>query len=93
VRSGWWLAGAATIGLATGVAALLSRHDVALPGATLTAVLVLAVIGPAVSAGFVGVATPYPIGGFPTSTHTFWLGVAAVGGLICVAALRPGLRR
>lgn len=93
VWSGWWLAGAATIGVAVGVAALLSRHDVALPGATLAAVLVLAVIGPAVSAGFVGVATPYPIAGFPAGVHTFWLCVAAAGGLICFAALRPGLRR
>jgi hypothetical protein len=91
-RAGWWLMGVATITLAAGIAAVLSRRGLALPGPLLAAVLVLAVIGPAIATGFVGVATPYPIAGFPTAVHAFWLGVAAIGGLVCAAAVRPGVR-
>lgn len=93
VRSGWWLAGAATIGLAAGLAALSSRREVTAPGALLAATLVLAVTAPVVAAGFLGLDTPYPIVGFEDAVRVFWVGVAAVAGLVSLVALRPGLRR
>ena len=93
VRSGWWLAGVATIALAAGAAAVSSRREVAAPGALLAAVLVLVVIGPGVAAGFLDLASPYPIVGFTDEIRRFWLAVAAVAALTCAVALRPGLRR
>jgi hypothetical protein len=36
--------------------------------------------------------TLYPIGAFPDTVRTVWLGVALSGALVCAVALRPGLR-
>jgi hypothetical protein len=93
VRPGWWLVGAATILLASGVAALSSRREASAPGAALAAALVIAVIGPVLAAGFLGLASPYPIDGFPDGVRGLWLGVAAAACLAWCIALRPGLGR
>ena len=91
-RPGWWLVGAATIGLVTGIAALASRRDVAAPGSVLAGVIPVAVIGPVVVTAFLGWDTIYPIEGFGEGIRQFWLVVGVGGAIACVLALRPGVR-
>ncbi|GAB3771896.1 hypothetical protein FB382_003053 [Nocardioides ginsengisegetis] len=91
-RSGWWLAGAATITLAAGLAALASRREVGAPGSMLAAVLALALVGALVVTSFLGWDSVYPIAGFSGGVWTFWLTLAAGGALALLAALRPGIR-
>ena len=88
----WWLIGFALVGLTVGLAALASRHAVATPGGSLAAAVVLAVISPVVICSFLGWDSLYPIGEFTPGVLTVWLAVAAAGALVCLGALRPGVR-
>ena len=92
-RAAWWLAGAAAMLLAAGLAALASRREVAAPGSQLAALVALAAISPVVVTSFLGWSTVYPVGDFGDGARGFWLVVAGCGGVLCVAALRPGIRR
>lgn len=90
-RPGWLLLGVATIALSAGTAALLSRsHPV--PGPTLASLIVLIVLAPVVTFGFLDVPVPFPLSGFERGILGFWLALAAVAVLVCAAALRPPVR-
>jgi hypothetical protein len=92
-QGSWWLVGLAAIGLTVGLAAVASRREMAAPGGSLAAAVVIVVIGPVVLAAFLGWDTLYPFGDFPSGVLTFWLAVAGTGALACAAALRPGVQR
>jgi hypothetical protein len=47
---------------------------------------------PTTLAGMFSWGTLYPIGDFPDTVRTVWLGVALSGAAVCAVALRPGLR-
>ena len=87
-RGGWWLAGAAAILLASGVAAGAARERPS-PGRLLASVVVLAAISPVVVCGFLGWPTVYPVAGFGSGAWTTWA-VVAVAGTVAwlVASLR-----
>jgi hypothetical protein len=89
-RSGWWLAGGATVVLTSGLAARASRRAVDAPGSVLASVAVLAVLSPVVVSGFLGWDSVYPASGFTTGTWAFWLVVASGGVVAWVVAARPG---
>jgi hypothetical protein len=91
-RSGWWLLGGAGVLLVAGSAALASRRLLPTPGAVLAPVVALAVVAPVTFAGMFSWGTLYPIGDFPDTVRTVWLGVALIGAVVCAVALRPGLR-
>ncbi len=94
-RPGWWLLGTATILLATGLGALSARPAHPTPGSVLAGLLVLLVIGPVVTAGFLGVPIPFPLEGFGSGIRTFWFVVGGVAVLTCAAGCTHGrpLRR
>jgi len=77
-RPGWWLLGGATVLLVAGSA--------------LAPVVALAAVAPVTLAGMFSWGTLYPIGDFPDTVRTVWLGVALIGAVVCAVALRPGLR-
>ena len=91
-RPGWWLLGGATVLLVAGSAALASRRLVPTPGALLAPVVALVALAPVTLAGMFSWGTLYPIGDFPDTVRTVWLGVALSGAAVCAVALRPGLR-
>ena len=90
-RPDWWLVGGATVLLVAGVAALASRRLVPTPGAVLAPVVALAAVAPVTLAGMFSWGTLYPIGDFPDTVRTVWLGVALSGAAVSAVALRPGL--
>ncbi len=92
-RGSWWLLGAGAIGLATGLAALASRHHVPRPGGALSGPVVLAVLGPVIVTAFLGWESIYPVGEFGTGVRNLWLGITGLGLVTCLLALRPGVRR
>lgn len=91
-RPGWWLAGAATITLTAGLAALASRREFDAPGSVLVSVVTLAALAPVVVTMLLGWGSIYPVEGFADGAWAFWLAVTAAGALTCLAALRPGIR-
>ena len=91
-RQGWWLLGGAAVLLVAGSAALASRRLVPAPGSVLAPVVALAVVAPVTVVGLFSWGTLYPIGDFPDTVRTVWLGVALSGAVVCAVALRPGLR-
>jgi hypothetical protein len=90
-RPGWWLLGGATVLLVAGAAALASRRLVPIPGVVLAPVVALAVVTPVTLAGMFSWGTLYPIGDFPDTVRTIWLGAGLCGALVCAVALRPGV--
>jgi hypothetical protein len=91
-RPGWWLLGSATVLLVAGAAALASRRLVPTPGVLLAPVVAVAVVAPVTLAGMFSWGSLYPIGGFPDTVRTVWLGVALGAAVVCAAAMRPGAR-
>ena len=91
-RSGWWLLGGAVMLLVVGAAALASRRLVPTPGALLAPVVALVTVAPVTLSGMFTWGSLYPIGDFPDTVRTVWLGVALIGAVVCAVALRPGLR-
>jgi hypothetical protein len=89
-RGSWYLVGAGTVLLVTASAALASRAQLPAPGASLAAVVALAVLGPHLMSPFLGW-DPLPGGPFPDSVLTFWVVLSAAGFAACAWALRPGL--
>jgi hypothetical protein len=87
---GWWLLGGATVLLVAGSAALASRRLVPTPGALLAPVVALAAVAPVTLSGMFSWGSLYPIGDFPDSVRTVWLGVALSGAAVAAVALRPG---
>ena len=92
-RGSWWLLGAGTIGLTTGLAALASRRHVPRPGGALSGPVVLAVLAPVIVTAFLGWESIYPVGEFGAGVRNLWLGVTGLAVLTCLLALRPGVRR
>lgn len=62
------------------------------PGALLAPVVAVAAVAPVTLAGMFSWGTLYPIGDFPDTVRTVWLGLALSGAAVCAVALRPGLR-
>lgn len=92
-RPGWLLAGAASIVLVTGAAALAARRGVRAPGPVLAAWVAIAVYVPLVLAIMLGWVLVYPFGHLTQTIVLFWSTLAALGALALALALRPGLRR
>jgi hypothetical protein len=91
-RTAWWTVGLASVGLASGVAALASRRGVPSPGSVLASVLALAVLSPVVVTAFLGWGSVYPVSDVASGVWAFW-GVVGAGGVVAwVLAARPGLR-
>jgi len=91
-RPGWLLLGGATVLLVVGSAALASRRLVPTPGALLAPVVALTAVAPVTLSGMFSWGSLYPIGDFPDAVRTVWLGVALSAAVVCVVALRPGVR-
>jgi hypothetical protein len=89
---GWWLLGAASMLLVVGLAALASRRLVPTPGALLAPVVALITVAPVTLSGMFSWGSLYPVGAFPDTVRTVWLGVALSAAVVCVVALRPGIR-
>ena len=90
-QPGWLLLGAASILLATGIAALAVRPGNPTPGPTLAGLIAIAVLAPVVTAGFLGFPIPFPLEGFPDGIRTFWVVVACVAALACAAGSRGSI--
>jgi hypothetical protein len=91
-RPGWWLLGSATVLLVAGAAALASRRLVPTPGVLLAPIVAVAAVAPVTLAGMFSWGSLYPIGDFPDTVRTAWLGVALGAAVVCAVALRPGAR-
>lgn len=88
----WWLAGGASIGLLTGLAALAARRGTPAPGTALAGSVALAVFAPLVLSIMLGWTLVYPFGPVTTTIVAFWTAVAGLGAVGLGLAFRPGLR-
>ena len=91
-RWAWWSVGAATLALASGLAAMASRREVDSPGALLASLVALVVLAPVVVTAFLGWDSVYPVSDLPTGVWAFWAVVGTAGVTTWLAAARPGLR-
>ncbi|HEX5917514.1 MAG TPA: hypothetical protein VFY76_06640 [Nocardioides sp.] len=91
-RWAWWAVGAATVALASGLAALAARREVDSPGSLLASVVAVVVLAPVVVTGFLGWESVYPVSDLPPGVWGFWVVVGAAGVAVWLAAVRPGVR-
>lgn len=90
-RRAWWAVGAATVALASGLAALAARREVDSPGSLLASVVAFAVLAPVVVTGFLGWDSVYPVSDLAPGVWGFWVVVGAAGVTVWLAAVRPGV--
>lgn len=91
-RAAWWAVGAATVALASGVAALAARREVDAPGSLLASLVAFAVLAPVVVTGFLGWESVYPVSDLAPGVWGFWAVVGCGGVAAWLVAARPGVQ-